>query len=94
MHGSTLKMTKHACARVRQRCIPPLIMEWLDSFGARTGDGHGAKVLYFDKESRKCLMKMQDGRKPSEDESCWLFQELACRQCRLGENTCSLSFRG
>ena len=52
-----IQMTKHATARKQQRCIPPLIMEWLTSYGTTSHDHHGAEIRYFDKRSRKALAK-------------------------------------
>ncbi|WP_454737186.1 hypothetical protein [Cupriavidus necator] len=50
-------LTKHAVTRVRQRGIPPLIVDWLWDFGARVHNGTGAEVVWFDKGGRKRLMK-------------------------------------
>lgn len=50
-------MTKHAVTRCQQRGVPPLIVEWLDCYGARTHDKHGAELLWFDKCSRKKLQR-------------------------------------
>lgn len=52
-----IQLTKHATSRQQQRGIPPLIMEWLTSFGTTCHDHHGAEILYFDKSSRKALAK-------------------------------------
>lgn len=46
-------LTKHAIKRQQHRCIPPLIVEWLNTFGATTHDHRGAEVRFFDKRSRK-----------------------------------------
>lgn len=48
-------MTRHAKTRAQQRCLPPLIVDWLDTYGARTQDREGAEVVYFDKVSRRNL---------------------------------------
>lgn len=52
-----IQTTKHAAVRQQQRGIPPLIMEWLASYGTASYDHHGAEILYFDKHSRKALAK-------------------------------------
>lgn len=52
-----IQLTKHATSRQQQRGIPPLIMEWLTSYGTTSHDHHGAEILYFDKRSRKALAK-------------------------------------
>ncbi|WP_042876590.1 hypothetical protein [Cupriavidus necator] len=48
-------LTHHATARAQQRGLPPLIMDWLDTYGARTLGGGGAEIIYFDKASRQKL---------------------------------------
>jgi hypothetical protein len=55
--------TKHAQRRAQQRCIPPLINEWLDRFGEQAHDGRGAVIVYFSKRSRR-RMERQLGREP------------------------------
>lgn len=52
-----MPMTLHAAARQQQRGIPPLIMEWLNSYGVCRHDHHGAEILYFNKQSRKALAR-------------------------------------
>lgn len=51
-------LTKHAKSRVQQRGMPPVVLEWLDAFGARERDGHGAEKVWFDKISRKRMNKV------------------------------------
>lgn len=53
----SVQLTKHANDRMQQRGIPPLIIEWLTSYGASRHDHRGAEILYFDKHSRKALAK-------------------------------------
>ena len=55
--------TQHARNRAKQRCIPPLIDEWLERFGEEDYDGHGGLRRYF---SRKSVRAMQRafGREP------------------------------
>ena len=48
--------SKHASVRAQQRCIPPLIVEWLLEHGHRISS-HGAVRLVFDKRSRKSIAK-------------------------------------
>ncbi|MDP6652334.1 MAG: hypothetical protein QGF90_09550 [Gammaproteobacteria bacterium] len=33
--------TTHAAIRAQQRCIPPLVDQWLSQFGEEEYDGHG-----------------------------------------------------
>ena len=53
----SLPMTRHASTRAQQRGLPPLIVNWLDTYGARAQDRDGAAILYFDKQSRRNLEK-------------------------------------
>ena len=48
-------LTGHAQARVQQRGIPPLILEWLLAYGATKADHRGAEIRYFDRQSRRRL---------------------------------------
>lgn len=50
-----LTHSKHAHARAQQRAIPPLILEWLISYGAAERDNHGAEICYFDHLARRRL---------------------------------------
>jgi len=52
-----ISMTKHASVRQQKRGIPPLITEWLTSYGSTRHDHHGAEILFFDKQSRRLLAK-------------------------------------
>lgn len=47
--------TKHAQNRSQQRCIPPLIKEWLIDYGTRTRGPHKGIVCHFDRNSRRRL---------------------------------------
>lgn len=50
-----MNMSRHAMARQQQREIPPLIIDWLCQFGCRITGMNGTTVIYFDKESKRCL---------------------------------------
>ena len=54
MDRSTL--THHAAVRQQQRCIPPLIIDWLLAFGKREPSAGAVKVR-FDRRSRKELAR-------------------------------------
>lgn len=54
MHRNAL--TQHAGIRQQQRCIPPLIIEWLLSYGRRERSAGAVKVR-FDRKSRKELAR-------------------------------------
>ena len=53
----------HAHQRAKDRCIPPIIDEWLDRFGEEVHDGNGAVKLYFSKRSKRA-MERELGREP------------------------------
>ena len=52
-----MKLSNHAKIRSQQRSIPPLIIDWLEEYGATTYDHHGGLKRYFDKSSRKMISK-------------------------------------
>lgn len=52
-----LALSRHAEIRSHQRSVPPLIIEWLMDHGARQVDHQGAEIYYFDKGSRKHLVR-------------------------------------
>lgn len=47
----TKMLSKHAEIRNQQRCIPPIVHEWLTRFGTEQYDGHGASKIFFTKPS-------------------------------------------
>jgi hypothetical protein len=53
----------HAATRAQQRCIPPLIDQWLDQFGEETYDGHGGVLRFFSHASLRS-MEREFGRAP------------------------------
>ncbi|MGD9598469.1 MAG: hypothetical protein AB7G76_12865 [Steroidobacteraceae bacterium] len=48
-----MKESQHARRRARERGIPPLILQWLSDYGREHYDGHGGRVVWFDKASRR-----------------------------------------
>ena len=50
-----MNMTRHAQARLQQRAIPPLIIDWLCRYGSRLKGVNGTTVCFFDKQSRRYL---------------------------------------
>lgn len=50
--------TKHASIRLRQRGIPPVILEWLLEYGIPQYDHCRGMVFSFDARSRKSLRSM------------------------------------
>lgn len=55
--------THHSQVRAQQRCIPPLVEQWLDEFGEECYDGHGGCLRYFSRSSRRALERAV-GRAP------------------------------
>ncbi len=51
-----MNQTRHAQIRAQQRCIPPLVMEWLLAYGCRERS-QGAVRLSFDRRSRRDLAR-------------------------------------
>lgn len=52
-----MAMSHHALARLKQRAISPLIVDWLLDFGATKHDKHGAEIRFFDKPSKRKLRR-------------------------------------
>ena len=50
-----LHLTEHARARMRQRAIPPAVVEALLDYGCEEHDHHGGTILYFNKAARRRL---------------------------------------
>ena len=48
-------LTKHAKERMVKRAIPPLIVDWLMTYGNETHAADGANIHFFDKKCRKKL---------------------------------------
>jgi hypothetical protein len=55
--------TLHATRRAQQRCLPPLVEEWLDRFGEEEYDGHGGVITFFSRASRRAMQR-EFGRGP------------------------------
>ena len=41
--------SKHAMHRNQQRCIPPIVHDWLTRYGTEQYDGHGRCLVFFTK---------------------------------------------
>ena len=52
-----MKHTRHSEKRMQERGIPPLILQWLQDYGAAEYDDHGATIRYFDRRSRQTLAR-------------------------------------
>lgn len=63
--------TQHAELRAHQRGIPPLMDELLDRYGHEQHDGHGAVILFLDKQSIRS-MERDLGRRPVARLAEWL----------------------
>lgn len=53
---NSFSMTRHAAARQQQRCVPPLAIEWLLSYGRREKSFDAVRVS-FDKRAKKDLAR-------------------------------------
>ncbi len=49
---SRVALTKHAAKRMQQRCIPPLVIEWLLDYGHRQPSFDAVRVS-FDRQAKK-----------------------------------------
>jgi hypothetical protein len=47
----------HAQVRAQQRGVPPLILDWLITYGSAQPDQRGAEIRYFDHAARRRLSK-------------------------------------
>lgn len=47
--------TAHADRRAQQRCISPLIEQWLNQFGEEIYDGQGGVLRYFSHASKRAM---------------------------------------
>ena len=54
-------LTRHAEERARDRAVPPIVLDWLLSYGQRMPAGDGAECLFFDKNSRRKLQQNLGG---------------------------------
>lgn len=48
-------LSRHARTRCQQRCIPPMVIDLLFEYGATESDGRGAKIIHFNRRSKKRL---------------------------------------
>lgn len=53
--ASGFHLTNHAIERSQQRCIPPLIIDWLCQYGARKRSDKGTTLCYFDRKSIRLI---------------------------------------
>ncbi len=53
-------LTKHAEIRVRQRAIPPVVVDWLELFGTVEHQAD-AELVYFDRHSLRKLASYTGG---------------------------------
>jgi hypothetical protein len=68
---NSISYTHHAIARAQQRGLPPLVLDWLATYGEEQHDGHGATILYFNKPARRRLQRAV-GRLPLRRMADWL----------------------
>lgn len=63
--------TRHGLKQIQRRCLPPLVLDWLDQFGHEHYDGKGAVILHFNKPARRRLERAV-GRAPVRRMKDWL----------------------
>ena len=51
------RVAAHAAIGVRQRAVPPLVVDWLLEYGPRALAGQGVEKVYFDKQARRDLKR-------------------------------------
>lgn len=54
-------MSNHALQRSQQRCIPPVVHQWLTVYGEEYFDGHGGIRVFFSSKSKR-KMEQELGR--------------------------------
>jgi hypothetical protein len=54
--------SNHATHRNQQRCIPPIVHDWLTRYGTEQYDGHGGCRVFFTKLSIK-KMEIELGKR-------------------------------
>lgn len=64
-------LTQHAQARMQQRTVPPLVLDWLETYGRETHAGGCSVILSFDKPARRRLERAI-GREPVRRMKQWL----------------------
>ena len=65
------QLSRHAATRMQQRSLPPLVLQWLEDYGAERYDGHGGVIRFFDKRARRALERSV-GREPGRRMQDWL----------------------
>ena len=52
-----MSFSNHCQVRNQQRCIPPIVHEWLSEYGIEAHDGHGGIRISFTHESIRRMEK-------------------------------------
>ena len=55
--GAKMKQSKHSKIRCQQRCIPPIVHDWLSEFGKENYVGYGAVKVFFHRDSIRAMRK-------------------------------------
>ena len=82
--------TKHAEIRLRQRGIPPPVVEWLVFYGSSRFDHHRGLVFYFDSRSRAVLRSAIDRAalaRYSEHLDCYVVVSTSGEVITVGHRT-------
>lgn len=52
-----MSLTFHGHRRAQQRCIPPIVQTWLETYGTESYDGRGGIRLYFSHAGIRAMEK-------------------------------------
>ena len=53
-----MNQTTHCQVRAQQRCLPPIIHQWLNEFGDEAYDGHGGVRVFFSHRSIRAMERV------------------------------------
>jgi hypothetical protein len=53
----TFTATKHCAIRNQQRCLPPIVHEWLSTYGSETPAAEGAVIVEVTRHGIRCMEK-------------------------------------
>ncbi len=53
----TFAATKHCAVRNQQRCLPPIVHEWLSTYGSETHTTEGAVIVEFTRQGIRRMEK-------------------------------------
>jgi hypothetical protein len=77
---TSVRMTRHAGRRAKQRGVPPVVIDWLIGYGVTVFDGRGGVVRYFDRRAVRRLQRDYGRfllRRMSEYLRCYMVESSA-----------------